>query len=234
MSRFLITSLIAIDQEYSVEFNKLSLPTTARFTGRDKELDDIRRKLQEPRGRGMVILHGLGGIGKTQLAAHYAERHKTDYSAVFWLNSQDKASVRRDYAQTACRILRQHPFAGSELKSAVLDKSDDGIIRLVQQWLDLTKNKCWLLVFDNYDTPQDFNIQEYFPSADQGAIIVTTTVSNLSLGSWPQIKIDKLDIEESLQILADVSGRRGICQGKLPLPSKMMQYCINLTRCRCD
>lgn len=35
----------------------------------------------------VVILHGLGGIGKTQLAITYAKQYRDECSAVFWLNT---------------------------------------------------------------------------------------------------------------------------------------------------
>ena len=32
-----------------------------------------------------VVLYGLGGAGKTEIAARYAEKHRRCYSAVFWI-----------------------------------------------------------------------------------------------------------------------------------------------------
>ena len=39
--------------------------------------------------RKTAIVHGLGGMSKTQLALAYVQRHKKEYSAVFWINSKD-------------------------------------------------------------------------------------------------------------------------------------------------
>ncbi|MBO0797098.1 MAG: hypothetical protein J2P36_39975 [Ktedonobacteraceae bacterium] len=36
----------------------------------------------------MVALHGLGGIGKTQVALEYAYRHALDYRAIFWIEAE--------------------------------------------------------------------------------------------------------------------------------------------------
>jgi DNA replication protein DnaC len=46
------------------------------FVGRDDELDDIVKELQYDGSRKMVLLHGLGGMGKTQLALAYAKQHR--------------------------------------------------------------------------------------------------------------------------------------------------------------
>ncbi|KAJ5729398.1 uncharacterized protein N7483_003906 [Penicillium malachiteum] len=37
----------------------------------------------------VAILHGLGGIGKTQLAVHFVREHKHDFTAIFWLNAKN-------------------------------------------------------------------------------------------------------------------------------------------------
>jgi predicted ATPase len=57
------------------------------FTGRDAEMETLRRGLQE-RGEmavtQTVAVHGLGGVGKTQLAVQYAWKHLRDFDAVLW------------------------------------------------------------------------------------------------------------------------------------------------------
>ena len=65
--------------------------------------------LSEGEGRRAVTLHGLGGIGKTQLAIAYSKDHRHDYSAIFWLNMKDEASVMQSYSRIANRVLKEHP-----------------------------------------------------------------------------------------------------------------------------
>jgi MoxR-like ATPase len=50
---------------------------------RKTELIEIHKSLSGDGSRRAVVLHDLGGIGKTQLAAAYAKRHKDDYSGIF-------------------------------------------------------------------------------------------------------------------------------------------------------
>lgn len=44
----------------------------------------------------------------------------------------------------------------------------------VRRWLSDAKNTQWLLVFDNYDDPDQFDIKQYYPPASHGAIVITT------------------------------------------------------------
>lgn len=62
--------------------------------GREEELAEIHRQLSS--GSGRVLLHGMGGLGKTTLARAYAARFAHAYDTVLWLN------VRQDLTHTFC------------------------------------------------------------------------------------------------------------------------------------
>ena len=78
---------------------------------RKTELVQIHKALGGDGSRRTVVLHGLGGIGKTQLAAAYAKRHKDSYSAIFWLNIKDEDSLKQSFVKVAKQISREHPSA---------------------------------------------------------------------------------------------------------------------------
>jgi hypothetical protein len=172
-------------------------------------------------GRRSVTLHGLGGIGKTQLAIAYAKQYSAHYSAVFWLNIKDEDSVKQSYARIARRILREYPSASRLV--AVTDESPLGeIVAAVKGWLEHVKNTRWLMIFDNYDNPKVpgnadpgvVDVRQFLPEAYHGSVIVTTRSSKVSIGR--RIKVGKLeDIHDSLQILADASQRDGAKDGWL-------------------
>jgi AAA+ ATPase superfamily predicted ATPase len=67
-----------------------AIPKAAQFVARENELAEMGQCLQSNKSRSAVILHGLGGIGKTQLAIEYIRRYKEKYTAVFWLNANDE------------------------------------------------------------------------------------------------------------------------------------------------
>lgn len=95
----------------------------------------------------------------------------------------------------------------------------------VNLFLSQDANTQWLLIFDNYNTPNvgadrnnpaAFSIRSFFPYADHGNIIVTSTSSGHDANGHQQqlIPIKKLqDTKESLLILSHNSGRSNLDQG---------------------
>ncbi|KAJ5553803.1 Disease resistance protein [Penicillium frequentans] len=112
--------------------------------------------------------------------------------------------------------------------------------RAVKRWLEEPTNDRWLIVYDNYDNPlleiskakdaghasspntefysdeadgrpRAFDLRQYLPKTDHGAIIVTTRSSLVNLGQ--PIFLGKLaNINDSLEILASGSRREGLRQ----------------------
>src|SRR5690349_21496582 len=70
------------------------------FTGRDGVLELIARALDgnEPAHRKQV-LHGVGGVGKTQVALEYAYQHRPNYDLVWWFPAQDESALAVAYAR---------------------------------------------------------------------------------------------------------------------------------------
>ncbi|KAH7016085.1 kinesin light chain 1 [Microdochium trichocladiopsis] len=201
---------------FQISFSMSGVPETLHFVARDREVAEMRRMLCSDGSRCTVVLHGLGGIGKTQLAATYIKRYREEYSAIFWLNIKDEASIQQSFARVAAQILEQHPDIGS-LKGLNLQQDHDEIIQAVKAWLSLPGNTRWLLVYDNYDDPKlpgrvsatAIDIHQFLPTAYQGSIIVTTRLSQIDIGH--HIRIEKLESEsEGLQILSEASGRNGL------------------------
>jgi hypothetical protein len=153
--------------------------------------------------RKVLILEGMGGIGKTQLAITYTKRYRSSYSSVFWLNASSKPALLTSLRRLA-RVIS--PESGDQLQ-------EDMMLTQVSVWLSNLENSRWLLIFDNYDDPDQFNIREYFPSVVQGSIIITTRRSNLVSGTKINVR-SITEKKESLRILATRSGRENVESGK--------------------
>ena len=186
---------------------------------RKTELIEINKALSGDGSRCTVVLHGLGGIGKTQLAAAYAKRHKDSYSAIFWLNIKDEDSVNQSFVKVAKHISRQHSSALPPGNVDTIENLDE-IVDIVKAWLSLPHNIRWLLIYDNYDNPKlpgttdpmAIDVRKFLPESYQGSIIITTRSSEVTIGH--SIQIRKLgDVRDSLELLSTVSRREGLVAG---------------------
>ncbi|KAH8197158.1 hypothetical protein TruAng_008687 [Truncatella angustata] len=198
--------------DFSVAFSLSEAPEIQHFVAREEEIAEMRTRLHSDGSRRSVILHGLGGIGKTQLAVAYTKRYRDEYSAIFWFNIKDEAAIQQSFTKVARQILQQHPHA-DRLSTLDLQQNHE-VVEAVTTWFSLPGNTRWLLVYDNYDNPrlagrQDdttIDITRFLPQAYQGSVIITTRSSQVSIGN--QIRLKKLDsIDKSLQILSTTSGR---------------------------
>src|SRR5947207_15740487 len=117
---------INAEETFSVSVNLSEVSETEYFCARQEELAEIHNTLSGNISCRAVVLHGLGGIGKTQLAVAYIKRHRADYSAIFWLNSKDEDSLKQSFARVARRILQEHPLA-SRLSAVNEDSNLDEV-----------------------------------------------------------------------------------------------------------
>jgi hypothetical protein len=191
---------------------------------RENELAEMRQWLQGSKSRSSVVLHGLGGIGKTQLAIEYTRRHKEKYTAIFWLNADDKESLKLSFRNITQRILenQKDQSSTSTLASVDLNGNLDQVVEAVKAWFSLPRNTRWLIIYDNYDNPwtpgnldrSAVDIRRFLPQADHGSIIITTRSAQVSQGY--RIHIQKLrDVQEGLEILSNTSNRKNIENGEL-------------------
>jgi NB-ARC domain len=202
-SHILIRSL-----EYDRGLNLLDAPDMGDhlFIGRDDELKQMKTFLlsdPDSSDRKVLVLGGMGGIGKTQMAIRYAKRHHTSYSSVFWVNATSESALRTSLRRLAPQIL----------PSETVDQlGDDQLWAQISLWLSKLENSRWLLIFDNYDDPNQYQIEQYYPFVAHGSIIITTR--QLDRVNGYQIKVQSMtNDEDSLNILATRSGRLDVSSG---------------------
>ncbi|CAG8276302.1 unnamed protein product [Penicillium salamii] len=173
------------------------------FVGRGSELDMIAKALHpshRPHEQKRVILSGVAGIGKTMLAHTYAKSSHESYNFMFWLNASSETTLKDDFRSIAIKVNATQDLGALE---------DKQIVKRVHQWLSDPNNSRWLLIFDDYNGHDQFQIDQYFPPASHGAIMVTTRQPDLVAGSVIQIQAFE-NIEDSLAILQILSKREDV------------------------
>lgn len=190
------------NRKYHIPFSLKKVPV-AKFADRLRDTGALERVLLPKHHRNerrIMILHGLGGMGKTQLAADFARRHKNTFSAILWLDGSSESSIRQSLAAWADQILegRLPEDLGTQGDRQAGDV-DEGIKRVIA-WMNIKGNSNWLLIVDNVDRdyrmreedPEAYDLESYLPEADHGSVLVTTRLPHLGqLGSpWELRKVD--------------------------------------------
>jgi hypothetical protein len=85
--------------------SNIPIAVPLHFLGRDDAIADIDAALNRYEGRvAITALHGLRGVGKSTLAAAYAERHRNDYRATWWIRAQTESTMRADLVSLGVRL----------------------------------------------------------------------------------------------------------------------------------
>lgn len=218
------------EMQFSLGFSLSEVNEVNHFVARQEQLVQLQGILTASHDRHTVVIHGLGGMGKTQLAIAFAKQNHKSFSAVFWMNATDEETLKRSFMRAADRILHEcFPFA--YLERAVANSDMDEIVKAVRRWLSERNNNQWLIIFDNYGHPslggnigrrkswqkdsivsKEYDIRPFFPETHHGAIIITTRSSTVKLGKT--LRLGKLKrIEDSLSILKSTSSRERLQEG---------------------
>jgi tetratricopeptide (TPR) repeat protein len=170
-----------------------NLPARNRnFSGRSELLEELSASLQAEAVAAMVpigAVHGLGGVGKTQLALEFAHRFASDYDVAWWVPAELPTSASAALAALARRLGVEELADQSEMVARLFDL--------------LRQRDRWLLIYDNAERPE--RLAGLLPPGGGGQVVVTSRWSAWG-GQAESLELNVLHRNESIAFLGKRTG----------------------------
>lgn len=199
--------ILSIPCAYNILAFHHNIPFLAneRFVDREKELSKLESLLFSEDSCSNVAIHGLGGVGKTQIAlalAHKAYSECHGY-AVFWIQATTIESIQKSYTEIA-----------GELQLLGLDNENADVKTLLKDYLNKRTGK-WLLIFDNADDgamwlaeppadprPKSYPLTQFLPESKYGRVLFTTRDKAIACDVAPNpVEVGELSEEQAKTLL---------------------------------
>ena len=166
-------------------------PRPVSVAGREPLLADLHSRLTTgPRSAPqVVVLHGLGGVGKTSIAIEYAYRHQAEVGICWQFRAEDPAVLADEFARLA-----------DQLGARAWPDSRDPTT-LVHAAL-AARTTPWLLIFDNVIDAG--SAARFLPPAGPGRVLITSQDPH-----WPQaqtIEVPHLPADVATSFLISRTG----------------------------
>lgn len=143
----------------------------------------------------LVVLLGMGGSGKTQLALEYCRIAKLSgrFKAILWIDASSPTATARDFDLISHKL----NIVGRYFKDIV--EKIDFVKNTLGSW-----EQPWLMVFDNFDQPKAFKdsgIHKYFPPTGVTGKIIVTSRNHDCERLGVAVRLTQMTEEESLELL---------------------------------
>ena len=147
------------------------------FSGREQELAKVKQGLQNRQihDSSRFILHGMPGVGKSQLALRFAQSafEARLYTYVLWISTQTIEKLTQQFASLVDLLALPD----------VSESNQSSRLAAVRRWLEASNEKTrWLLIFDNVDASTVESLRSLTPRKHtSGSILFTTRSDRVAL-----------------------------------------------------
>ena len=159
-------------------------PRNSGFVGRDAELLAVHEQLRSGATAVVQALHGMGGVGKTQLAIEYAHRYADAYDLARWVNAQQAGLIGDQYAALA-----------GELGLIGLHADTVSAVSALRTYL--RGHGRWLLVLDNAESSRE--VRDWLPTGPGHVLITSRNPGWRELAT--RVEVDVTSRPESVALL---------------------------------
>jgi hypothetical protein len=117
---------------------------------------NITNKSEEDTQPAVLVLCGMGGQGKSQIALKYCRSTAAmeKYRNIFWIDASSEMTTIQAFTKMASVLSGKDQFGSRKYLT------QDKVKEELETW-----NEQWLLVFDNFDDPQAFQIHKFIPQS---------------------------------------------------------------------
>ncbi|MFC4531155.1 FxSxx-COOH system tetratricopeptide repeat protein [Sphaerisporangium dianthi] len=163
-------------------------PRNVGFTNRTEAIDRIHAVLRSESAGDDVrscVLQGLGGVGKTSLAAEYAYRFRSEYALIWWVRAEPQAIAADDLGRLFAALTGE----------AVPDQVDVP----ARLWRELMSVRPWLLIYD--DAVDRAALRKIWPVGGAGHVIITSRADAWSDLADETITVDVFSHDDAVTLL---------------------------------